>query len=93
MTTIGIFIERFIVRGNCGSIQEMIDTLVIGITSIQICIKCYLIFHHHNKFRNIVEFAINDWSKITNEQSRIIMLKNAYIGRILFIFQLFIGKL
>lgn len=86
-----IFIKKIIVYGNCGTIQEIVDTIAVSISSTQISLKCILICFQHHKFKRIVEFAINDWSKIVDHESRSVMLKFAHIGRVLFLCQFLTG--
>ncbi|XP_044019465.1 odorant receptor 43a-like [Aphidius gifuensis] len=91
LTTVCIFIERIIVSGNCGTIQEIVDTIVVSISSTQISLKCLLICFQHQKFKRIISSALEDWSNIIDKPSKRIMIKFGYIGRVLFTCQVMTG--
>lgn len=81
----GIFISKFFTYGNCGTLQEIVDAVNISMASIQICTKTFIAWTQRHTFRRILESTVNDWqSCILIPESREIMIKYAYIGRILF---------
>lgn len=77
--------------GNCGTIQEIVDTIVVSISSTQISLKCLLICFQHQKFKRIINSALEDWSNIIDQPSRRIMIKFGHIGRVLFTCQVMTG--
>ncbi|XP_055922466.1 odorant receptor 82a-like [Eupeodes corollae] len=89
--TVGIFLQRLVVYGNCGTTQEIVDTFTVSMSSTQIGLKCIFIYMQHDRFKNILDATVEDWALTTDKESKSIMLKFARIGRNIFYCQCFLG--
>ncbi|XP_053598613.1 uncharacterized protein LOC106693259 [Microplitis demolitor] len=83
-----IFIHELIVKGNCSVITDIVDALSLIVTSTLSIFKIILPLVYKNRMYLIVNSAIEDWANIRNKQSRVIMLKFAFVGRIVCIVQM-----
>ncbi|XP_044016656.1 uncharacterized protein LOC122857846 [Aphidius gifuensis] len=83
-----IFIRNFILYGNCGTDEELAETLIIATANIMSIIKVLLSWYHKNHYNYIINSLIKDWHCVNDNNSRKIMLKYAKIGRNILIFQL-----
>ncbi|KAK0182970.1 hypothetical protein PV327_001049 [Microctonus hyperodae] len=81
--------RRFLNNGNCGDILDMINVLTWFACAIMTAIKVIFLTVHQYKLYPIISSAVDDWSTISNEKSRLIMLRYALIGRKVFIIQMF----
>lgn len=82
-------IKQFIIKGHCGSILELVDIISTHISAFIIVIKMIVTTIYRDNFHVIITSAINDWSKVVDQKSRLIMLRYARIGRIIVIVQIF----
>ncbi|XP_044017906.1 uncharacterized protein LOC122858575 [Aphidius gifuensis] len=85
-----VFIKNFIVYGNCGSSEELVDALTLMSGSFLAILKNTLPWFQKNLYNDILDFLIDDWSDINNNnnKSRKIMFKYAKISRIVLFIQL-----
>ncbi|XP_055857829.1 odorant receptor 45a-like [Episyrphus balteatus] len=89
--TVGIFLQRLIVYGSCGTTQEIVDTFTVSMSSTQIGLKCIFIYMQQERFKNILDATVEDWALTTDKKPKAIMLKYARIGRKIFYCQCFLG--
>ncbi|KAK0081045.1 hypothetical protein PV325_012901 [Microctonus aethiopoides] len=82
-------IKQFIIKGHCGSILELVDIISTHIPAFIIVIKMIVTTIYRDNFHVIITSAINDWSEVIDQKSRLIMLRYARIGRIIVIVQIF----
>lgn len=88
MAVVIIFIRNFILYGNCGTDEELVDTLIIMTANLMSIIKVLSSWYHKNLYYSIINSLINDWYCVNDDKSRKIMFKYANIGRVVLIFQL-----
>ncbi|THK33096.1 odorant receptor 47b-like [Diachasma alloeum] len=86
---VAIFVQNWIVKGNCGTITELVDAVSLITTSLMAVIKILLPSIHRNRVSSIVNSALQDWSDVEDKKSWEIMRRYAYIGRLVFIVQMF----
>lgn len=85
---IGI-IGNFLVKGTCGAVtSDIIDLLAILIIGSLSTLKVLVPRFYKHYMLVIVSSAIYDWSRVNDKKSRWIMMQYAYLGRIIFIFQM-----
>lgn len=84
-----IFVKDLITKGNCSVLTDIVDALSLIFTSTLSIMKLILPHVHQPSLYIIVKSAVDDWSNVIDEKSRKIMLKYAYIGRLVFIIQMF----
>ncbi|KAF7997271.1 hypothetical protein HCN44_005548 [Aphidius gifuensis] len=84
-----IFINNFNIHGNCGTAEELIDSLTMMTTSSLSILKILLSWCQRNLYKIILNSLIKDWYYSHNNESREIMLKYAKIGRVILIVQFF----
>lgn len=80
--------EQLLVKGNCGKITDIVDVLSVITCGILTVMKVTIPRIYQYNMRLIVNSAIEDWSKVNDKKLRKIMLRYAYMGRIVFIIQM-----
>nr|UEN71189.1 olfactory receptor 6 [Gregopimpla kuwanae] len=73
---------------DCGPFNQMVDFVALLACSTLALLKVLVIRKNHEKMLRIIVSAMKDWSSIVDDDSRLIMIKHAYMGRFVFIFQL-----
>ncbi|KAH0557935.1 hypothetical protein KQX54_013072 [Cotesia glomerata] len=75
-------------KGNCGAVTELVDVISLIACGFVTVVKVIVPRVYHTEMNVIVNSAINDWKTVNNKRYRLIMLKYAYIGRVVFIVQM-----
>lgn len=75
------------IASGCISISEAVDFIGRLATNTVCMLKISVIRLNKRKMYSILASAVNDWSVIRDKQSRKIMLKHAYRGRVVCMFQ------
>lgn len=76
-------IYMLIMKGNCGSLSDLTDVLIVIICSIASIFKVLLPRINKKKMIIVINSTIDDWEKITDKKSRRKMEYFSKIGRIL----------
>ncbi|XP_074107991.1 odorant receptor 13a-like [Cotesia typhae] len=80
--------KQLITKGNCGTVTELVDVISVTSCGFVTVIKVIIPRVYHAEMNVIVNSVINDWNTVNNKRYRLIMLKYAYIGRVVFIVQM-----
>ncbi|CAD6211169.1 GSCOCT00013812001.3-RA-CDS, partial [Cotesia congregata] len=80
--------KQLIMKGNCGAVTELVDVISLIACGFVTIVKVIVPRVYHTEMNVIVSSAINDWITLNNKRYRVIMLKYAYIGRVVFIVQM-----
>ncbi|KAK0182966.1 hypothetical protein PV327_001045 [Microctonus hyperodae] len=75
-------IEQFLVKGNCGTMAEVVDMMSWIAVGFSTSVKMISLTIYQENMEKILTTAVVDWSKTIDEKSRSIMLRYATIGRI-----------
>ncbi|XP_011300121.1 uncharacterized protein [Fopius arisanus] len=88
IVTLIVIIKDWIIKGNCGSITEMVDAFALFTLSLMNLIKIILSRRHQTKITSIFHSAVQDWVDTENQKDVRIMIHHAYVGRIVCIVQM-----
>lgn len=75
-------IEQFLVKGNCGTMAEVVDMMSWIAVGFSTSVKVISLTIYQENMEKILTTAVIDWSKTIDQKSRSIMLRYAAIGRI-----------
>ncbi|XP_063995955.1 uncharacterized protein LOC135173175 isoform X2 [Diachasmimorpha longicaudata] len=84
-----VFVRNIVIKGNCGGITEFVDAITLIGTSTMAVIKIILSWLHQKRVSSILKAVVQDWAHVENNKSRHIMLRYAYVGRVVFMVQMF----
>ncbi|XP_011300122.1 odorant receptor 24a-like [Fopius arisanus] len=75
-------------KGNCGTITELVDAISLMTTSLMAVLKILLPWSHRRRVASLVISVVQDWSQVNSKKCQEVMLRYAFIGRVVFIVQM-----
>ncbi|XP_011300023.1 odorant receptor 13a-like [Fopius arisanus] len=79
--------KKLLSNGNCGSVTDTVDALSLVFCGFLTVMKVAIPRVHREDFLAVVNSAVNDWSMATTK-SRLVMIKYAQMGRLVFVVQM-----
>nr|WHS04451.1 odorant receptor 48 [Psyttalia incisi] len=84
------YIANLWITGYCGKILDLVEIItILSLSNISI-LKLIVPWTHSDKMNFVLNSMVDDWMKAYDRKSRDIMMKYAYKGRAVCVFQLFI---
>ncbi|XP_063985225.1 uncharacterized protein LOC135166666 isoform X2 [Diachasmimorpha longicaudata] len=79
---------QLLTKGNCGEMIDLLEIMSGIIVYAETAFKVLSLWLGQQQMRYIISSIIDDWSNATGKESRDIMYRNAYWGRLVFILQI-----